>query len=116
VNREPQTVNRKHSHPTEIGSSGMKNPFNAQRPTPNAQRPLNAAKIARTFEERSPRIESWKLGVGRWVLGVECRLFASDRNPERQSAHLPLANLDRTFDARKRTSVSTVARLNDPTP
>ena len=36
----------------------------------NTQRPLNAAKIARTFENRSPRIGRWVLGVGRWALNA----------------------------------------------
>src|SRR5438105_3360332 len=39
---------------------------NAQRPTPNIQCPMNATKIARTFENRNSR-------VGRWALDVECR-------------------------------------------
>src|SRR5260370_36870207 len=44
--------------------------FNSERPTPNAQRPLNAAKIARTFDNRSPRIGRWALGVGRRTLNA----------------------------------------------
>src|SRR2546430_14021484 len=51
-------------------SSRMEKTFNAQRPTPNAQRPLDAAKVARTFENRSPRIGRWTLGVGHWALNA----------------------------------------------
>src|SRR5437867_2312131 len=51
--------------------------FNSERPTPNAQRPLNAAKIARTFENRSPRIGRWALDVGRWALNA----FPSPHTP-----------------------------------
>ena len=39
--------------------------LNAQRPTPNAQRPRKA--MLRFRSEFSP----WTLGVGRWALGVE---------------------------------------------
>ena len=40
--------------------------FNAQRPTPNAQRPRKESDAGRCSD-------LWKLGVGRWALGVERR-------------------------------------------
>src|SRR2546425_13348502 len=59
-----------HSVATEVKSSVQRPNSNVQRPTPNAHG-------TRRKSPRCSKIDRRVLGVGRWALGVECRLVRS---------------------------------------